>query len=211
MDVNELIDIEQKYIIEHKDIPFIVNEFGEIEYANNNDDLNFLESGTLKKTYEKVGSDIKECLKNKGLNEFEILILLCFIGNLSYAFRWDTYDNKPTPIPEMCDGLDSVLEKSPTFRGDTLRRSCTPDDMIDFKTEEIYTFHHYLTTTKDHWVVHDNMYVITPKHENTNARCIYELINSNREGQVSFKRNTSFKINRIEDYGDYKYFYMNEI
>jgi len=211
MRVDELIEIEQKYIEEHQDFLMVINDYGEFEEANLNDDLEFLQRGEIKKHYDGIRKETMEVLRNKGLSDFEILMLICFVGNLSFAFRWYSYDDKPTPIIEMCNGLDSVLDKAPAFKGDILYRSCTPDDMFDFHVGETYTFQHYLTTTKDNWAVHDNMYIITPKTENTNARSIYELINKNGEGQVTFKKGTSFEIKSIEDKGNYKYFYLKEI
>lgn len=59
------------------------------------------------------------------------------------------------------------------------------------------------------------MYIITPKKECTNARSIYKLQNHGNENQVTFKRDSSFKITKVELYknnnGEYKRIYMEEI
>ena len=209
MTVQELIDIEKKYQGNHKNDPWVYNEVGELEPSNMNDDIVFLSKGYIKK-HNDIKPETRKDLAEKGLSDFEMLILMCFVGYLSQAFRWDSYKDKKSPIPEMCEGLDIVLEKSPVYdEGNVLYRFCTSDDKVDFKEGEIFRAPHYVTTTKSNWGKDTDVYVITPKSIGTNARSIYKLYNKANENQVSFKRGTSFKITKIEK-GKYKKIYMEE-
>lgn len=210
MTVQELIDIENKYREEYKDVPYVFNEVGEYEPANMNDDVAFLCKGFIQQ-HSHITDDTKNMLAEKGLTDFEMLMLMCFVGYLSYAFRWNSYNDKKSPIPEMCKGLDMVLEKSPVYdEGNVLYRFCTSDDKVDFKEGDLYEAPHYVTTTKSNWDKDTHVYFITPKSVGTNARSIYKLYNKANENQVTFKRGTLFKITKIEG-EKYKKIYMEEV
>ena len=215
MTVDELIAIERKYKEEHKTIR-LVRVNGEFMPDNLNDDIRFLNEGYIE-NHHKIKPERKKKLAQKGLSEFEMVMLNCFLGGLSYAFKWSSYDDKESPIPEMCEGLDSVLDKSPIYdEGGILYRFCTRDDELNFEIGKEYTFPHYLNTTKDrNWRDDCHMYIITPKKENTNARSIYKLQNHGNENQVTFKRGSSFKITKAEPYklknGEFKRIFMEEL
>ena len=210
MTVEELIDMEKLYIDSNKRIHMDRNEVGELVPANMNEDIRFLEDGYIAKHYSPNGATTIS-LKNKGLDDFEILMIKCFMGGLSYAFKWNSYNNRNTPIPEMCEGLDSVLDKCPVYdEGNVLYRFCTIDDRTDFQEGDIYHAHHYITTTKDNWKWKTNVYIITPKKEGTNARSLYKLNNHGNENQVTFKRGTIFKITKVKS-GKRKIIYMEEV
>lgn len=210
MTVKELIDIEKKYQNDHKDDPLVYNEVGELEPANMNDDIVFLYKGYIAK-HNSIKPETRKDLTDKGLSDFEILMLMCFVGYLSYAFRWNSYNDKKSPIPEICEGLDNVLEKCPIYNeGNVLYRFCTSDDNVNLKESDLYQAPHYVTTTKSNWDKDTHVYIITPKSVDTNARSIYTLYNKANENQVTFKRNTIFKITKIEE-GKYKKIYMEEV
>ena len=209
MTVQELIDIEKKYQNDHKDDPWVYNEVGELQPSSMNDDIAFLSKGYIKR-HNNINLETRKDLTEKGLGDFEILMLMCFVGYLSYAFRWNSYNDKKSPIPEMCEGLDNVLEKCPIYdEWKVLYRFCTSDDRTDFKIGETFKAPHYVTTTRSNWGKDTDVYVITPKSIDTNARSIYKLYNKANENQVTFKRGTSFKITKIEK-GKYKKIYMEE-
>ena len=209
MTVQELIDIEKKYQSDHKNDPWVYNEVGEMEPSNMNDDIAFLSKGYIKK-HSNIKPETRKDLTDKGLSDFEVLMLMCFVGYLSYAFRWNSYNDKKSPIPEMCEGLDNVLEKCPIYdEGNVLYRFCASDDKVDFKEGDLYQAPHYVTTTKSNWDKDTHAYIITPKSVDTNARSIYKLYNKANENQVTFKRGTCFKIIKIEE-GNYKKIYMEE-
>lgn len=209
MTVQELIEIERKYREVHKNDSWIINEVGELELADINDDIVFLQKGYIAK-HNCIRPEMRKDLADKGLNDFEILMLICFLGYLSYVFRWNSYNDRKSPIPEMCEGLDMVLKKCPVYNeGNVLYRFCTSDDRIDFKEGDLYQTPHYVTTTKDNWDKDTHLYVITPKSVGTNARSIYKLYNKANENQVTFIRGTRFMITKIEE-GKYKKIYMKE-
>ncbi len=210
MTVEKLLNIEKRYIESHKRIHMVRNEVGELVPANMNEDIRFLEDGNIAKHYCPNGATTVS-LKNKGLDDFEILMIKCFLGALSYAFKWDSYEERNSPIPEMCEGLDKVFEKCPIYdEGNVLYRFCTIDDRTDFKEGEIYHATHYITTTKDNWKHKTNVYIITPKRNGTNARSLYKLINHGNENQVTFKRGTDFRVTKVKT-GKRKIIYMEEI
>ncbi|MCR4834818.1 MAG: hypothetical protein K5899_00305 [Bacteroidaceae bacterium] len=198
MTVEEILKREKQYKENHKNVHLVPNEVGELVPYNINDDISFLTDGKISKHYHPNGA-ITAALKNKGLNDFEILMLNCFLGDVSHVFKWHSYEGSNSPIPDMCEGLDHVLNKSPIYdEGRVLYRFCTTDDKIDFKEGEIFHAPHYITTTKDDWKHKTNVYVITPKKEGTNARSLYKLCNHGNENQVTFKRGTRFKITKVE-------------
>ncbi len=210
MTVEELLNSEKDYREEHKNVQSIFNEVGDIVPSNIDEDISFLEKGYIEK-HNHIKPDKKKFLASKGLSDFEMLMLMCFEGFLSYAFKWNSYDNRNSPIPEMCEGLDRVLDKSPIYdEGGELYRFCTSDDRINFKENDIFEAPHYVTTTKDNWRKETDMYIITPKKEGTKARSIYKLHNHGNENQVSFIRGTKFKITKVE-VGKRIKIYMEEI
>lgn len=210
MTVEELLNLENHYRETHKSIHLVSNEIGESVFDNMNEDIRFLNDGYIGKHYNPNGKTTVT-LKNEKLSDFEILMLICFMGGLSYAFKWNSYDDRNSPIPEMCKGLDRALDKSPIYdEGNVLYRFCTIDDRIDFQEGDIYYAPHYITTTKDNWKWKTNVYIITPKKEGTNARSLYKLNNHGNENQVSFKRGTIFKITKVKS-GKRKIIYMEEL
>lgn len=210
MTAQELIDMEKKYKERHNSAHLALNLVGESVPGNTDEDIRFLNDGYIAKHYNPNGKTTS-ALKNQGLGDFEILMLKCFLGGVSHAFKWPSYENRNSPIPEMCDGLDRVLDKTPIYdEGKVLYRFCTMDDKVDFQEGEIYHAPHYMTTTKDNWKHKTNVYIITPKEDGTNARSLYKLINHGGENQVTFKRGTDFRITKIKE-GKRKFIYMEEI
>lgn len=210
MTVQELIDIEKNYKECHNSVHLVPNEVGESVPENMNEDIRFLNDGYIAKHYNPNGNTTSN-LKTYGLDDFEILMLECFVGWVSHAFKWNSYENHNSPIPEMCDGLVRVLDKSPIYdEGKVLYRFCTIDDRVDFQEGEIYHAPHYITTTKDNWKHKTNVYIITPKKDGTSARSLYKLTNHNGENQVTFKRGTDFRVTKIRK-GKRIIIYMEEV
>lgn len=210
MTVEELLKIEKHYKERHKSIHLVPNQIGESVPDNMNEDIRFLDDGYIAKHYNPNGKTTS-ALKKQGLDDFEILMLNCFMGEVSHAFKWNSYKDRNSPIPEMCEGLDRVLDKSPIYdEGKVLYRFCTIDDKVDFKEGEIYRAPHYITTSKDNWKHKTNVYIITPKKDETSARSLYKLVNHGGEKQVTFKRETDFRITKIKE-GKRKIIYMEEI
>lgn len=212
MEINELLKIEKDFQEANRNNPLIINQYGEMEYIYTNEDLSFLMKGYLRKHYEATTDDTWQDLKAKGLNEFEALMLVCFEGFLSYAFKWPSYNDKPSPIPEMCDALESVLDKAPQYsENKVLYRFCTLDDKVDFAVGDTYKCPHFLTTTKDNWNKRGNTFIVSTKENGSNARMIYKLYKHGEEKQVSFKRGTCFLITQIQEDELDKIIYLKEI
>lgn len=210
MTAQELIEIEKQYKVRHKSAHLVPNQVGESVLDNMDEDIRFLNEGYIARHYNPNGKTTSD-LKKQGFDDFEILMLKCFLGGLSHAFKWASYEHRNSPILEMCEGLDSVLDKTPIYdEGKVLYRFCTIDDKVDFQEGEIYHAPHYITTTKDNWKHKTNVYIITPKEDGTNARSLYKLINHGGENQVTFKRGTDFRITKIKE-GKRKFIYMEEI
>jgi len=210
MNAHELIDIEKKYKERHNRGHLVPNQVGEFVPDNMDEDIRFLEDGYIAKHYNPNGKT-SSALKKRGFDDFEILMLYCFLGGVSHAFKWNSYENRNSPIIEMCEGLDRVLDKTPIYdERKVLYRFCTIDDRVDFQEGEIYHAPHYITTTKDNWKHKTNVYIITPKKDGTSARSVYKLVNHGGENQVTFKRGTDFRIKRIKK-GKRKIIYMEEI
>ena len=210
MKVEELLKIEKQYKDSHKSVHLVPNQIGESVPDNFDEDIRFLNDGYIAKHYNPNGKTTSN-LKKQGFNDFEILMFECFVGWVSHAFKWNSYENRNSPIPEMCNGLDRVLDKTPIYdEGNVLYRFCTIDDKADFQVGEIYHAPHYITTTKDNWKHKTNVYIITPKKEGTSARSLYKLYNHGNENQVTFKRGTNFRITKIKK-GKRKIIYMEEI
>ena len=81
MNVEELLNIEKRYIEIHKRIHMVRNKVGELVPANMNEDIRFLENGDIAKHYSPNGATTVS-LKNKGLDDFEILITSSFLSAL---------------------------------------------------------------------------------------------------------------------------------
>ena len=210
MTVQELIDIEKKYKERHKSVYLVTNQIGESVPDNMDEDIRFLEDGYIARHYNP-NRNTSSALKKQGFDDFEILMLNCFLGGVSHAFKWNSYENRNSPIIEMCEGLDRVLDKTPIYdERKVLYRFCTIDDRVDFQEGEKYHAPHYITTTKDNWKHKTNVYIITPKKDGTSARSVYKLVNHGGENQVTFKRGTDFRIKRIKK-GKRKIIYMEEI
>ena len=208
MTVQELLKIEKDYAGEHKNVQYVYNEMGELVPFNMDEDINFLEKGYIER-HNHIKPDKKKKMEMNGLTDFEML--MCFEGFLSYAFKWNSYDERNSPIPEMCEGLYNVLDKSPAYdENGMLYRFCTSDDQVDFRIGDIFEASHYVTTTKDNWGKDTSMYIITPKCCNSNARSLYKLHNHGNENQVTFKRGTKFKVTNIEE-GQRKKIHLEEV
>lgn len=206
----ELIDLEKKYKEGYNSVHLVPNQVGESVTDNKDEDIRFLNDGYIAKHYNPNGKTTSN-LKKQGFDDFEILMLKCFLGGVSHAFKWDSYEDRNSPIAEMCNGLDRVLDKTPVYdEGNVLYRFCTIDDKSDFKEGEIFHVPHYMTTTKDNWKHKTNVYIITPKKEGTSARSLYKVVNHGGENQVTFKRGTNFRITKIKE-GKRKIIYMEEI
>ena len=219
--VEELLNIEEQYIIDHKDDPVIVfnEEYGEFEPYNTGDNLDFLLKGYIKKHNESLrnlSEEERNAIKTYHITEIETLVLILFEGFLSEIFRIDSYYGKtPRLVQELSECLDSVLDKAPPYDGEILYRFCHYFDKTNFEIGDTFLPSYFLTTTKDNWKKYNNViYVIYPlPKEHTNARSLYLIKNHGGENQITYKRNSKFQILMIEDKNEnnQSFIYMKEI
>ena len=213
--VDELLRIEVDYIDKQKTIPMIHTEEQGLVPANYNDKLFFFNQKHVTRQARNLTNALKHELSKWQLTKFEMLMLLCYQGDL-----WEVFDNgdpikSPYPINEMCKALDTVLVKAPTCIDSPLYRQYRKNEVVDFKEGEIRTFPSYLTTSIKNWNQQCHQLIVTPNLSHTNAKALYKIRNDKGEYQVNFKRGTSFLIEKVETFEEddvkYKRIWMKEL
>lgn len=211
---------ETKYREAHiNDHEFIWDEECGMQSFDIDDPLSFLKQNRFHRIYDDICSNrgmYKNVIEEFYLSDAELLMLRLFMADMSSYFRDDNYYNGVPPlVVEMQKCLYSVIEKAPIFEGNTLYRFCVFEDKVDFERGQKYTIPYSLTTTIDNWNQDKDVYIIKtlPKWQ-TNARCIYRILNHGGENQVNFMPNTSFLITEINEEKrgkqGYKHLYMIE-
>ncbi len=196
--VDELLKIEAEYIEKQKTIPKVLTEEQGIVQANYNDALFFFNQNHIAIQARNLTNELKHKLSKWQLTKFEMLMLLCYQGDLFEVFdNGDTF-NSPYPINEMCKALDTVLIKAPICTDSPLFRQHRNNDVVDFKEGEIRTFLSYLTTSTKNWDQPCHRLVITPRPRSTNAKALYKMRNDKGEYQVTFRRGTLFYVEKVE-------------
>lgn len=213
--VDELLIIEADYIDKQMTIPKIPTEKQGLVSANYNDELFFFNKNHITTQARNLTDGLKHELSKWQLTKIEMLMLLCYLGDLSAVFDNGDSRKSPYPINEMCKALDNVLIKAPTCTDTPLYRQHRNNDVIDFKKGEIRTFSSYLTTSINNWNQPNHQLIITPNLSHTNARALYKIRNENGEYQVNFKRGTSFFIKKVETFKEdgveFKRIWMKEL
>ncbi|MBR6974609.1 MAG: hypothetical protein IKH80_08325 [Bacteroidaceae bacterium] len=161
-------------------------------------------------------TDLKHKLSQWKLTKFEMLMLLCYLGDLSEVFDNGDPNTSPYPINEMCKAMDSVLIKAPVCTETSiLYRQCRHDKVDGWKKDMIVTIPHYITTSIKNTNQPNNQLIITPKEIFTNARSLYIMRNDKEEYQVTFKRGTTFLIENVLPFEmdgiEYKRIWMKEL
>ena len=213
--VDELLRIEADYINKQRITPKIHTEEQGLVPANYNDELFFFNQKHVKKQVHNLTNGLKHELSKWQLTKFEMLMLLCYQGDL-----WEIFDNgdplkSPYPINEMCKALDTVLIKAPACTDTPLYRRHRQNGVIDFREGEIRSFSSYLTTSTKYCNQPCHQLIITPNLNHTNAKALYKIRNDKGEYQVNFKRGTIFFIEKVESYKEdgieYKRIWMKEL
>ena len=161
--------------------------------------------------------ELKLQLSKWKLTSFEMLMLLCYLGNLSVFFDRGNTKTSPYPINKMCNALDCVLTKAPACHEvQIVYRQCSWHDDVEGLTKgKIFTPKSYLTTSIDNWNRDNNQLVITLNPKITNAKSLYILRDKLGEKQVTFKKGSKFEVTDIKyfqtDDGEFKRFYMKEL
>ncbi len=213
--IDELLRIETDYIDMQRTIPKIHTEEQGLVPANYNDELFFFNQNHVTIQASNLNNELKHELSKWQLTKFEMLMLLCYQGDLSVVFDNGDPLNSPYPINEMCKALDTVLIKAPACTDTPLYRQHRKNDIIDFKKGEIRTIPSYLTTSINNWNQSCHQLIITPNLDITNAKALYKIRNDKEEYQVNFKRGTSFLIEKVETFSEdgveYKRIWMKEL
>ena len=166
----------------------------------------------------KLSEEELEAIKTYKLSDVEVVVLRCFLADLSCCFRDDyfksCYGKVPETAIELQNILDGVIQKAPKHTGEVLYRHLVDEDRTNFRVGEIFTPGYSLTTTIQSWGYERNCYVITPLPTNeTRAHDLYKIRNHGNECQVNFLNGTSFEIMSIEEklQGRTKFINMREL
>ena len=210
--IGDLLMIESKYIKTHLFMIYDVN-YTSLDYWYG---MAFAQGHISLQNKRNLTTELKQKLSTWGLTRLEMLMLLCYMGNLSDVFDKGDSLTSPYPINEMCKAMDRVLIKAPACTSiTTLYRQCRHEDITYLKKGEIVTIPYYLTTSINNWNQPNNQLVIKPKNDGTNAKALYKMLNKNDEFQVTFKRGATFLIEEVQPFEmdgiEYKRILMNEI
>ena len=203
LSAEELVKMEKEYIEKQKFVPNIIDEYEGLVPANHNDLLFFFTQKHIYYQYRNLTKKLKHELSKWQLTKFEMLMLLCYQGDLYEVFDKGDPMTSQFPINEMCKALDSVLIKTPScMEVPIVYRQHKNNNVLDFKKGETRTFLSYLTASIDNWNQPRHQLIITINKDKTNAKSLYRIRNDKSEFQVTFKRGTTFYIENIESFYD---------
>lgn len=213
---DELLRIEADYNEKQKTIPMIFTEEQGLVPANYNDDFFFFNQKYIAKQARNLTNELKHELSKWQLTKFEMLMLLCYQGDLSEVFDKEDPKLSSFPINEMCKGLDTVLIKAPScIEVSVVYRQHKSNNVLDFKKGETRTFESYLTASINNCKQPRHQLIITLNKDITKAKSLYKIRNDKGEFQVTFKRGTTFYIENVEAFYDdgekYRRIWMKEI
>lgn len=189
----ELVKMEKEYNEKH------------LDYARDHyiDNLSFFAQKHIRVQYRILSDELKHELSKWQLTKFEMLMLLCYQGDLYEVFDKGDSIISQYPVNEMCKALDSVLIKAPSCTEvSVVYRQHKSNNVLDLKKGETKTFESYLTASINNWNQPRHQLIITLNKDKTNAKSFYRIRNDKGEFQVTFKRKTSFYIENIELFYD---------
>lgn len=189
----ELVKMEKEYNEKH------------LDYARDHyiDNLSFFAQKHIRVQYRILSDELKHELSKWQLTKFEMLMLLCYQGDLYEVFDKGDSIISQYPVNEMCKALDSVLIKAPSCTEvSVVYRQHKSNNVLDLKKGETKTFESYLTASINNWNQPRHQLIITLNKDKTNAKSLYRIRNDKGEFQVTFKRKTSFYIENIELFYD---------
>lgn len=212
----ELVKMELEYNAKQKNVPRIFDDLEGLVPANHNDVLHFFMQKHINIQYRNLTKELKHELSRWQLTKFEMLMLLCYLGDLYEVFDKGNPKTSSFPINEMCQGLDAVLIKAPSSTEvPVVYRQHKSNNVLDFKKGETRTFESYLTASIYNRNQHRHQLIITLNRDNTYAKSLYRIRNDKGEFQVTFMRGTTFYIENIESFYDdgelFRRIWMKEI
>lgn len=201
--VDDLLRIEADYSKKQRTIPMIHIEEQGLIPANYRDNLFFFNEKHITTQASNLTNTLKHELSKWQLTQFEMLMLLCYQGDLSEVFDKGDPKTSSFPINEMCHGLDTVIIKAPSCTEvSVVYRQHKSNNVLDFQKGETRTFESYLTASIYNWKQHRHQLIIFLNKNKTNAKSLYRIRNEKNEFQVTFKRGTSFFIENTEPFYD---------
>lgn len=193
LSVEELVKMEKEYNEKYQSFP----------REKYNDDLSFFAQKHIRIQNRILTAKLKHELSKWQLTKFEMLMLLCYQGDLSEVFDKGDSKSSSFPINEMCQGLDTVLAKAPSCTEvPVVYRQHKSDNVLDFRKGEKRTFLSYLTASIKNCNQHRHQMIITLNKDKTDAKSLYKIRNDKGEFQVTFKRGSIFYIENIESFCD---------
>ncbi len=214
--VEDLLKIEMEYNEKQKYIPYIDDMYQGLVSSNYKDELFFFTQKHISIQYTNLTDELKHNLSKWQLTKFEMLMLLCYQGDLYEVFDKGDPKLSPFPINKMCHGLDTVLIKAPSCTEvPIVFRQHKNNNVLDFIKGEARTFESYLTASIKNWNQPRHQLIITLNKNNTNAKSLYKMRNDKEEFQVTFMRGTTFYIEHVDSFYDdgeeYRRIWMKEI
>ena len=198
-----LVKMELDYIEKQKYVPSVIDEFEGLVPANHNDVLYFFLQKHINIQYRNLTKELKHELSRWQLTKFEMLMLLCYLGDLYEVFDKGNPKTSSFPVNEMCKGLDTVLIKAPSCTEvPVVYRQHKSNNVLDFKKGETRFFESYLFASIYNCNQHRHQLIITLNRDKTNAKSLYKIRNDKGEFQVTFKRGTVFYIENIKSFYD---------
>lgn len=189
----ELVKLEKEYNEKH---PYFLR-------TDRIDDLSFFVHKHVSIQYGMLSDKLKHELSKWQLTKFEMLMLLCYQGDLYEVFDKGDSNTSSFPINEMCQGLDTVIIKAPSCTEvSVVYRQHKSNNVLDYNIGEKRILESYLTASIYNRNQHRHQLVISLNKNNTNAKSLYRIRNDKNEFQVTFKRGTAFYIEDIESFYD---------
>lgn len=184
------------------------SEYHEMSFVDMEDgSMSCLEKGQFHLFSSGFDSNtVAQAFMSAGLTKLETLSIMTFLANISEMYRADSYHHGIPPfVRSMITLLNGALAKLPLYN-ETVVRVCKEEDPLDFIVGEVFTPDFFMTTSADlNWVdTLANRYLISPLQSNeTRARALF-MVSDNSEKQVTFLKDTRFRIEEIRDWGDGK-------
>ena len=212
----ELLKMELEYIEKQKNVPRKNDDLEGLRPAYFKDVLYFFMQKHINIQYRNLTNLLKHELSKWQLTKFEMLMLLCYQGDLYELFDKGDPMKSQYPINEMCKAFDSVLIKAPSCTEvPVVYRQNKSNNVLDFKNGETRTFSSYLTASINNWRQSRHQLIITLNMNNTKAKSLYKMRNDKGEFQVTFMRVTTFYIENVESFyeddKEYRRIWMKEL
>ena len=169
--------------------------------------MSCLEKGRFQLFSDRFDSNtVAQAFMSAGLTKLESLSIMTFLADISEMYRADSYQcGIPPFVQSMITILNDALAKLPQYN-EAVVRACKEEDPCGFIAGEVITPDFFMTTSADlNWAdTSANRYFIYPLRSNkTRARALF-MVSDNSEKQVTFLKDTSFRIEEIRDWGDGK-------